>query len=82
MFLNVVLIHVSKCCSGSGQETEVYAVLDQSFIACFCDCSLARELQVSGMSQQLKLQTLTETKSCRTVSAEMKVRGLFDDNWV
>ena len=65
-----------------GKETEVYAFLDQGSTACFCDRSLARELQLSGTSRQLKLQTLIETKSYRTVSAEMEVKGLFDGDWV
>ena len=74
VFLNVV-IHCK------GKETKVYAFLDQVSTACFCDCSLARKLQLSSMSQQLKLQMLTETKSYRTVSAEMEVKGLFDGDW-
>ena len=74
VFLNVVPVHV-RC---EGKETEVYAFLDQGSTACFCDRSLARELQLSGTSRQLKLQTLTETKSYRNVSAEMEVKGLFD----
>ena len=78
VFLNVVPVRV-RC---EGKETEVYAFLDQSSTACFCDRSLARELQLSGTSRQLKLQTLTETKSYRTVPAEMEVKGLFDGDWV
>ena len=39
------------------------------------------ELQLSGTSRQLELQTLTETKSYRTVSAEMEVKGLFDEGF-
>ena len=78
VFLNVVPVRV-RC---DGKETEVYAFLDQGSTACFCDRSLATELQLSGTSRQLKLQTLTETKSYRTVSAEMEVKGLFDGDWV
>ena len=78
VFLNVVPVRV-RC---EGKETEVYAFLDQGSTACFCDRSLAMELQLSSTSRQLKLQTLTETKSYRTVSAEMEVKGLFDGDWV
>ena len=65
-----------------GKETEVYAFLDQGSTACFCDRSSARELQLSGTSPQLKLQTLTETKSSRIVSAEIEVKGLFEEDGV
>ena len=41
-------------------------------------CTDGVSLQLSGTSRQLKLQTLTETKSYRTVSAEMEVKGWFD----
>ena len=78
VFLNVVPVRV-RC---EAKETEVYALLDQGSTACFCDRSLARELQLSGTSRQLKLQTLTATKSYRTVSVEMEVKGLFDGDWV
>ena len=78
VILNVVPVRV-RC---EGKETEVYAFLDQGSTACFCDRSLAKELQLNGTSQQLKLQTLTETKSNRTVSAEIEVKGLFDGDWV
>ena len=77
---HVLNVPVRVCCEG--KETDVYAFLDQGSTACFCDRSLARELQLSGTSRQLKLQTLTETKSYKTVSAEMEVKGLFDGDWV
>ena len=44
VFLNIVPVRV-RC---EGKETEVYAFLDQGYTACFCDRSLARELQLSG----------------------------------
>ena len=67
-----------------GIETKVYALLGQGFTVCFCNRNLARELPMSDTNQQLtrKLQTLTKTKSYRTVSAEMEVRGLFDEGWI
>ena len=46
VFLNVVPVRV-RC---EGKETEVYAFLDQGSTACFCDRSLARELQLRGTS--------------------------------
>ena len=46
VFLNVALMSV--CCKG--KETTVCTLLDQGSTACFCKHSLARELQVSGMS--------------------------------
>ena len=78
IFLNVVSVRV-RC---EGKATEVYAFFDQGSTACFCDRSLARELQVNCTSRRLKFQTLTETKWYRTALAEMEVRGLFDGDWV
>ena len=78
VFLNVVPVRVKYL----DKIKEIYAFLDQGSTTCFCDQTLAKELEASGLKRQLVLQTLTATQSLVTESLKLSVQNLNGGDWI